>query len=116
MQLKPIVPECASWFYTFRSEEFAMRIEPGLRRFERHVESAISWQPSRWRYRCVRRCMVSAALFLLAAFLTGCSEKGAAAPPAPPEVVVASVQQQDVPVYGEWVAQLNGPVNADITP
>ena len=24
--------------------------------------------------------------------------------------------QQDVPVYGEWVAQLNGPVNADITP
>ena len=34
----------------------------------------------------------------------------------PPEVVVASVVQQDVPVYGEWVAQLNGPVNADITP
>ena len=93
-----------------------MRIEPGLRRFERPVESAISWQPSRLRYRCARRCMVSAALFLLAVSLTGCSEKGAAAPPAPPEVVVASVQQQDVPVYGEWVAQLNGPVNADITP
>ena len=56
-----------------------MRIEPGLRRFERHVESAIFWQPSRLRYRCARRCMVSTALFLLAVSLTGCSEKGAAA-------------------------------------
>ena len=53
-----------------------MRIEPGLRRFERHVESAIFWQPLRLRYRCARRCMVSAALFLLAVSLTGCSEKG----------------------------------------
>jgi membrane fusion protein (multidrug efflux system) len=29
---------------------------------------------------------------------------------------VANVVQRDVPIYGEWVAQLNGPVNADITP
>jgi RND family efflux transporter MFP subunit len=46
----------------------------------------------------------------------GCSEKEAPAPPAPPEVTVATVLQQDVPVYNEWVAQLNGPVNAEITP
>jgi membrane fusion protein (multidrug efflux system) len=26
------------------------------------------------------------------------------------------VEQRDVPVYGEWVAQLNGPINSDITP
>ena len=60
-----------------------MRIEPELRRFERHVESAISWQPSRLRYRCARRCMVSTALFLLPVSLTGCSEKEVQAAAAP---------------------------------
>jgi RND family efflux transporter MFP subunit len=48
--------------------------------------------------------------------LVGCSEKEAPAPPAPPEVTVATVVQQDVPVYNEWIAQLSGPVNAEITP
>jgi membrane fusion protein (multidrug efflux system) len=48
--------------------------------------------------------------------LLGCDKKEAAAPPAPPDVLVADVVQQDVPMYGEWVAQLNGPVNAEITP
>ena len=48
--------------------------------------------------------------------LTACGEKQAAAPPPPPDVGVAQVEQRDVPVYGEWVAQLNGPVNSDITP
>lgn len=55
------------------------------------------------------------AAFLLTG-LVGCSEKEAPAPPAPPEVTVATVGQQDVPIYNEWVAQLNGPVNAEITP
>jgi membrane fusion protein, multidrug efflux system len=48
--------------------------------------------------------------------LVGCSEKEKPAPPAPPEVTVATVVQQDVPIYNDWVAQLNGPVNAEITP
>jgi RND family efflux transporter MFP subunit len=34
----------------------------------------------------------------------------------PPEVEVASVVQQDVNVYGEWVATLDGYVNAQIQP
>jgi membrane fusion protein (multidrug efflux system) len=55
-----------------------------------------------------------AAAILL--FLAGCSKKETAAPPAPPEVNVIAVVQKDVPVYQEWVAQLSGPVNADITP
>jgi len=59
-------------------------------------------------------------LLLIGAFLptglVGCSEKEAPAPPAPPEVTVAAVVQQDVPIYNDWVAQLNGPVNAEITP
>jgi len=48
--------------------------------------------------------------------VAGCAKKEAATPPAPPAVVVADVVQQNVPIYAEWVAQLNGPVNADITP
>jgi len=46
----------------------------------------------------------------------GCEKKEVAAKPGPPEVVVADVVQRDVPIYNEWVAQLNGPVNAEITP
>ena len=46
----------------------------------------------------------------------GCEKKEAASPPTPPEVVVTDVVQQNVPIYQEWVAQLNGQVNADITP
>jgi RND family efflux transporter MFP subunit len=60
------------------------------------------------------------ALLPIGAFLltglVGCSEKEKPAPPAPPEVTVATVVQQDVPIYNDWVAQLNGPVNAEITP
>lgn len=48
--------------------------------------------------------------------VVGCAKKEVAGPTRPPEVVVADVVQQNVPVYAEWVAQLNGPVNADITP
>jgi RND family efflux transporter MFP subunit len=54
-------------------------------------------------------------LTMLLVQVTGCAKK-VAKPPGPPEVVVASVQQQDVPIFGEWVAQLNGPINAVITP
>jgi membrane fusion protein (multidrug efflux system) len=48
--------------------------------------------------------------------LLGCGKKEEAAKPTPPEVLVAEVVQQDVPIYGQWVATLSGPVNADITP
>jgi len=48
--------------------------------------------------------------------IAGCAKKEAAPPPAPPEVTVTEVVQKNVPGYAEWVAQLNGPVNADITP
>ncbi len=48
--------------------------------------------------------------------LGGCASKTEAAPPPPPEVQVVNIQQKDVPVYGEWVATLDGYVNADIRP
>jgi len=64
-----------------------------------------------------RRFLLPGLFLLSATFFVGCSsEETKPAPPAPPEVTVATVVQQDVPIYNEWVAQLNGPVNAEITP
>src|SRR5258708_20179160 len=39
-----------------------------------------------------------------------------AAPPPAPEVSVAPVIQHDLPVYNDWVATLDGYVNAEIRP
>ena len=47
---------------------------------------------------------------------TGCGNPNAAAPPPPAEVEVATVSQKDVPIYSEWVATLDGYVNAQISP
>ena len=54
------------------------------------------------------------ALSLL--LLTACEKKEEKPKPGPPEVLATEVVQQDVPIFQEWVAQLNGPVNAEITP
>lgn len=54
-------------------------------------------------------------VMLAVLWLCGCSyEKKAATPPPPPEVMVAEVVQKDVPVYREWVASMDGIVNATI--
>jgi len=59
-------------------------------------------------------CIVVCALSLL--LVTACEKKEETPQVGPPEVLVAEVVQQNVPIIGEFVAQLNGPVNADITP
>ncbi len=59
-----------------------------------------------------------AALMIIgqAAFFTSC-QKPAAPPPRPiPDVLVSSVVQTDLPVSSEWVATLDGYVNAQIQP
>lgn len=48
-------------------------------------------------------------------FLSGCSNNQAP-PSKPPEVGVTQVIQRDVPIYSEWVATLDGYVNAQIRP
>ena len=48
--------------------------------------------------------------------LPGCQNPRAASAPPAAEVEVVSVVQQDVPIYGEWVATLDGYVNAQIQP
>jgi membrane fusion protein (multidrug efflux system) len=56
------------------------------------------------------------AALLLTTCLVGCKQKEEAPQQAPPEVEVTEVTQRNVPVYREWVAQLNGRYNAQITP
>lgn len=46
----------------------------------------------------------------------GCSQKASSAQQSPQEVEVANVVQKDVPIYSEWVATLDGYVNAQIQP
>ena len=48
----------------------------------------------------------------------GCSSGSSAAPasPPPPSVEVAPVIQRDTPIYNDWVAVLDGYVNAQIQP
>lgn len=66
------------------------------------------WSRTRWS------ALIAGAWAITA--ISGCEKKEAPPPPAPPDVRVAEVVQQNVPIFQEWVAQLNGPVNADITP
>ncbi len=55
-----------------------------------------------------------AVISLLA--LTGCQQKAAPPPPPPPEVGVTTAVQRNVETYGDWVAVLDGYVNAQIEP
>jgi RND family efflux transporter MFP subunit len=57
--------------------------------------------------------LIVACVVMLA---TGCGKKEAVVAAAPPEVEVAAVVQQDVPLYSECIATLDGYVNAQIQP
>jgi membrane fusion protein (multidrug efflux system) len=57
-----------------------------------------------------------AALAAVGVALAGCGQHRPPGAPEPPTVLVTSVVQRDVPIYREWVAQLNGSVNAQISP
>ena len=64
----------------------------------------------------IRNIAVFLSAFLLLLIVEGCSDSKAA-PVAPPTTVqVANVVQQDTPIYSEWVAVLDGYVNAQIQP
>src|SRR3974390_1126722 len=58
--------------------------------------------------------VVTTLLFFIP--LVGCGKEKAHEEMAPPEVEVASVVQQDIPVYSEYIATLDGYVNAQIQP
>src|SRR5258707_9092121 len=71
-------------------------------------------------HKCSRSILTGLLLFsLVAAFtlaMVGCGRTQAAAPSPPPEVRVAPAVQRDVPVYSDWVATLDGYVNAQVRP
>jgi len=72
------------------------------------------------RLRCLRRTRGNSPIVVLtlalSIFVSGCNKTQATAATQVPEVEVVPVEQRDVPVYGEWVATLDGYVNAQIRP
>lgn len=73
-----------------------------------------SHQKSRFLFQ--RIWTIPVLLSLASLPFSGCGNPNAAAPPPPAEVEVAAVSQKDIPIYGEWVATLDGYVNAQIQP
>src|ERR1700677_4446983 len=67
-------------------------------------------------YPLMRQGKIVTVLCAFAVALAGCQKPAEAPPMMPPEVEVADVIQQDVPIYGEWIAQLTGPNNSQISP
>jgi membrane fusion protein (multidrug efflux system) len=72
------------------------------------------------RARCAG-CPSAAVLLLLAglALVAGCSKASKAGGPPQyptPDVTTTVVEQKDVPIFGEWVANLDGFTNAQIQP
>jgi len=69
------------------------------------------------RRSCAKRLFLFVSVAFLLVSLEGCTTKGVSAAPAPtPNVEVAAVVQQDIPIYHEYIATLDGYVNAQIQP
>jgi RND family efflux transporter MFP subunit len=69
-----------------------------------------------WSSRVISLGARASLAVLVSSALLGCQSQKAAGPPPAAEVQVVSVVQRDVPIYGEWVATLDGYVNAQIQP
>jgi RND family efflux transporter MFP subunit len=77
----------------------------------------LSIRPSKRRALSLGAPSYGCALILpMASMLVSCQGQKAASALPPPEVQVAGVVQQDVPIYSEWVATLDGYENAQIQP
>src|SRR5271165_4962526 len=76
------------------------------------LRTVVTSRSLRWLVRISAAVACAGALLLL----VGCEKKEEPKQAGPVEVLVSEVAQQNVPIFQEWVAQLNGPVNADITP
>jgi membrane fusion protein, multidrug efflux system len=76
----------------------------------KHMESSLS----RLAIRVPWVLLGLAAGFFVLTLAAGCEKGEKAGPPGPPFVEVVEVIQKDVPIYYEWVATLDGMVNATI--
>src|SRR4030095_4007114 len=79
---------------------------------EFHLREAISMDPSERVTHRVMWALLSGSLLIF----VGCSGGKAASPAPLPTVEVATVIQRDTPIYNDWVATLDGYVNAEIQP
>jgi RND family efflux transporter MFP subunit len=79
------------------------------------LQSARKHERLGWQTRSVQLGVACLSLLLFLS-LFGCSAKETAAAAAPPDVETTGVVEQDVPIYGEWIATLDGYVNAQIQP
>jgi RND family efflux transporter MFP subunit len=91
-----------------------MQIGLELYRFGLPAVREMSGQIPDSRIPTFRRAALIVAFILT--LTTGCGKKEAVVAAAPPEVEVAAVVQQDVPLYSEFIATLDGYVNAQIQP
>jgi RND family efflux transporter MFP subunit len=100
----------------------SLDLGPGLeqtRRVAAADPTVFSQREKRGKVRSAGFRAARLVLFLLPVtviFAPGCGSPKAASPFPSPEVEVASVVQKDVPIYSEWVATLDGYVNAQIQP
>src|SRR6202030_1201742 len=100
----------------------SLDLGPGLEQTRRGPAShstVFSQRENRGKVRSAGFRAARLVLFLLpvtVVFVAGCESPKAASPVPSPEVEVASVVQKDVLIYGEWVATLDGYVNAQIQP
>jgi RND family efflux transporter MFP subunit len=94
-----------------------MQSEPEHFAVHQSQENAMLCQePVSRRSRLLRRTTFLSVILLSLLVMIGCEKKEEKPQAGPPEVLVSDVVQQNVPIFQEWVSQLNGPVNADITP
>jgi RND family efflux transporter MFP subunit len=63
-----------------------------------------------------RTLLLTAALATLPGAQVACRSEAAPPPPPPPSVGLVKVIQKDTPITKEWLATLDGQVNADIQP
>jgi len=68
---------------------------------------------SRWRNLAIAGVACLVVIGLVAGALRPKRASGAGTG-TPPDVMVAQVEQRDVPIYGEWIGTLDGFVNADV--
>src|SRR3984893_17163517 len=95
------------------------RVLEQTRRGPASHSTVFSQRENRGKVRSAGSRAARLVLFLLpvtVVFVAGCESPKAASPVPSPEVEVARVVQKDVPIYSEWVATLDGYVNAQIQP
>jgi len=89
-----------------------MQIGHELYGFEPEKEMSRQHSGLRFSGLCKKAFILTAVLTLA----TGCGKKQVVSAGGPPEVEVAAVVQQDVPLYTECISTLDGYVNAQIQP